>query len=238
MIKALLFDFDGVIVDTEPLHYKGFLRVMKKYGYTMTYEHYKRNYLAFQDRDCFIGILNEIGMKYDEMFLNALIEEKGEWFFPLLNELPIKVRGQEVVEEAIFTFEGLTDFIRDASRIYRLAIVSGAQKNEIEVILKRLGIFDCFVLIVSAGDYQKGKPDPEPYLVGYKRLKRLYPDVEIYNCVGVEDSFFGIKSVKSAGMKCIAVTNSYSKELLSQYGADLIVDRLTSNMLPLVFSEF
>ncbi|MCX7959277.1 MAG: HAD family phosphatase [Deltaproteobacteria bacterium] len=233
MIKALFFDFDGVIVDTEPLHFEGFLRVMKKYGYTMTYEHYKKNYLAFQDRDCFIGILNEIGMKYDENLLNSLIEEKGKWFFPLLSELPIRIRGQGDDKGAILTFDGLTSFVKEASKTYKLAVASGAQRNEIEVVLRRLGIYDCFTLIVAAGDYQNGKPHPEPYLTAYENLRQLYSDINISDCVGIEDSFYGVQSVKSAGMKCIAVTNSYSKEILSQYGADMIVEKLSLELIPL-----
>lgn len=233
-IKALFFDFDGVIVDTEPLHYEGFLRVMKRFGYSMTYEHYKKNYLAFQDRDCFIGILNELKMTYNEDLLNELIEEKERWFFPLLNELPIRVKGSGNDEGAILTFDGLIDFIFKAAEIYNLAIVSGAQRKEIETVLKRLGIYECFKFIVAAGDYEKGKPDPEPYLLAFKELVEVYSYVSISECVGIEDSFFGVKSVKSAGMKCLAVTNSYSKEILSQYGADLIVDRLNKDLLPLI----
>ncbi len=233
MIKALFFDFDGVIVDTEPLHYEGFLRVMKKFGYSMTYEHYKKNYLAFQDRDCFIGILNELNMKYDDKFLDELIEEKGRWFFPLLSELPIRIRGEKSDEGAILTFEGLPEFVREASKIYKLAVASGAQRNEIEVILKRLGISECFMFIVAAGDYVKGKPDPEPYLTAYRKLSQIISDIDISECAGVEDSFFGVKAVKAAGMKCLAVTNSYSREILSEYGADLVVGKLSVDLLPL-----
>lgn len=236
MLKALIFDFDGVIVDTEPLHFEGFLRVMRKFNYTMTYEHYKKNYLAFQDRDCFIGILNELKMNYDEKLLNELIEEKGRWFFPLLQELPIKIRGEEKEgESAILTFEGLVDFVKAASSYYKLAVASGAQRNEIEVVLKRLNIMDCFEFIVAANDYQKGKPDPEPYITAYKRLNERFSDLKIENCAGVEDSLFGVKSVKAAGMKCIAVTNSYSAKQLIEYGADIVTDRLRAQDLPFKF---
>ncbi|MGC8927320.1 MAG: HAD family hydrolase [Myxococcota bacterium] len=236
MLKALIFDFDGVIVDTEPLHFEGFLRVMKRYNYTMTYEHYKKNYLAFQDRDCFIGILTELGIRYDEKLLNELIEEKRRWFFPLLKGLPITIRGDKREGEcAIQTFEGLTDFVKTATSYYKLAVASGAQRDEIEVILERLNIIKYFEFIVSAGDYLRGKPDPEPYLTAYKRLKEKFLDINIEDCAGIEDSLFGIRSVKSAGMKCIAVTNSYSYELLREYGADIIKDKLSAEELPYNF---
>ncbi len=233
MVKALIFDFDGVIVDTEPLHYEGFLRVMKRYGYTMTYEHYKKNYLAFQDRDCFIGIFKEMGRDFDERLIEELIEEKGRWFFPLLSELPIRIRGEEGSEAAILTFEGLIDFVTSASKVYRLAVASGAQRNEVEVILRRLGIFNCFYSITTSGDYKKGKPDPEPYITAFLKLKEIETQLKVEECVGIEDSFFGVKSVKSAGMKCLAITNSYSEDILREYGADMVVKRLSDSLIPL-----
>lgn len=233
MIKALIFDFDGVIVDTEPLHYEGFLRVMKRFDYTMTYEHYKKNYLAFQDRDCFVGILKEIGIRYDEGLLNELIDEKRRWLFSRLNELQIEESGKETDAHVILTFEGVVDFIRCASRYYVLAIASGAQREEVETVVKRLGVIKYLSSIVTAGDYVKGKPDPEPYLVAIERLNELGNNLKNEECIGIEDSFFGVRSVKSAGMKCLAVTNSYSEEILREAGADLVVQKLTNSILPL-----
>jgi beta-phosphoglucomutase len=233
-IRALIFDFDGVIVDTEPLHYEGFMRVMKRFGYSMTYEHYKEKYLAFQDRDCFIGILNEIGVKYDEKLLSELIEEKGRWFLPLLSELPIRVRSNRSEGGAIFTFEGLVEFVNEAYKSFNLSIASGAQRNEIEVVLKRLGIYDRFRNIVAAGDYENGKPHPDPYLTAYKRLLEILPDLRVEECAGIEDSFFGVRAVKAAGMMCIAVTNSYPESVLKENGADVVVDRLDRSLIDMI----
>ncbi len=234
-IRALIFDFDGVIVDTEPLHYEGFLRVMKRFNYFMTYEYFEKHYLGFKDRDCFIGLLNEIGIKYNDELINELVEEKGRWLIPLLSELPIKIKGNTSSDSAILTFDGLTDFIKAASGMYRLAVASGALRDEIEVILKRLEIYNYFEFIVAAGEYERGKPDPEPYILAYKRLSSKYSNIKISECVGIEDSFFGVESVKSAGMKCVAVTNSYSQDVLYKYGADMVVDRLRDKLLPFRF---
>lgn len=216
MLKAIIFDCDGVIVDSEPHHLKAFQIVLESEEITLTEENYYDRYLALDDKGLFERILKENHKPVDNKILKRLILRK----MPLYKKLS---------EETLLLYPGVVAFVKKALGTYRLAIASGAFRGEIKAALDKGGIRSAFPVIVSAQDVRKGKPDPEAYLTALEKLNTIAsakgfirPD----ECVVIEDSLHGVASARSAGMKCLAVTNSYPLEML-QGKADRIVDSLS-----------
>lgn len=201
MISAVIFDFDGVIVDSEQLHWSAFNRVLSSCGTTISWDDYIQTYIGFDDRDTFRTARPGIGN--DE--LNRLIAQKAAAF-------------QELLEtEGTPALPGAVELIQELSGKIPLAICSGALREDIQPVLTRLGIDSAFNTIVTADDTHISKPDPAPYLLAVERLG-------INQAVAIEDTPAGIASAKGAGLNVLAVTNSYGKEDLQQ--ADRIVDSL------------
>ena len=214
MLKAIIFDFDGVIADTEPIHFEMFQKVLAEEGIVLTKEAYIEKYLALDDKGCFSAVLNDNGRKADEDLVADMIRRKSVYF-------------DEFVKENFMIFPGVVDFVKKAAKKYPLAIASGALRHEIEFGLQAAGIQQEFQVIVSAEDVVKSKPEPEAFLTALKCLNRKSPipfNIKPDECLVIEDSLHGVASAHVAGMKCLAVTNSYSEDELS--AADLVVNSL------------
>lgn len=211
MLRAIIFDCDGVIADTEPLHFAALQRVLAEEGITLTEEDYISHYLAFDDRGCFGKAFSNSATLTTEK-LAELIERKSAYIEP-------------VMRTHLRLFPGVIDFIRRAARAYPLAVASGALRHEIELILQSGGVKDCFFAIVSAEDVAHGKPDPESFLKA-RAILSAHAAVTIspQECLVIEDSLHGIEAARLAGMRVLAVTNSYPKERLSK--ADFVVESL------------
>jgi len=221
MLRAIIFDCDGVIADTEPLHLASFQKVLEEEGISLSKEDYFKRFLALDDRGCFTRVYEENNRELSPERLAELIARKASYIEP-------------VMEEHLRFFPGSAEFIREASLIYPTAIASGALRREIELILKHGGVKDCFDVIVSAEDVSKSKPDPEPFLLARRLLSAAMTfDIEPEACLVVEDSIHGVEAARRAGMRVLAVTNSYPKEELMM--ADCVVDSLES--LPLASLE-
>ena len=210
MLRAIFFDFNGVLVDDEPLHCALFQKtLLSKKNITLTHEDYYKKYLGFDDRDAFKAVLRENGQDITEPLIRDLIETKA------------KLYGEEMKSQDLFV-PGALDFAKKAAEKYYLGIVSGALRQEIVAWLTKGGIQKLFPVIVAAEDIQKGKPDPEGYLRALDDLNRDFiPSSEIIlpqECLVIEDSMWGIDSAHAAGMKCVGVTTSYSKEELRSAG--------------------
>jgi len=160
--EAVIFDFDGVIVDTEPLHYAAFQRLLEPLGLGFTWDQYVETYMGFDDRDAFVEAFNGCPSGLSSIELLNLIERKALIF-------------QEIIRDGISAYPGVINLIRKihTSRT-PLAISSGALRSDIEPILETLGITDCFDVIVTAEDVAKSKPDPESYQLAHTRLN-AYP---------------------------------------------------------------
>jgi len=211
--EAVIFDFDGVIVDTEPLHYTAFQRLLEPLGLGFSWEEYVDSYMGFDDRDAFLEAFKTNRKDLSTADLHSLIDRKAGLF-------------QEIIRDGISAYPGVVDLIRciRASRT-PLAISSGALLSDIVPILETLGISDCFDLIVTAEDVARSKPDPESYRLAHARLnesRRL--DLTPGQVLAIEDTPAGIAAAKDAGLRVIAVTNSYPAAHLSQ--ADQIVETL------------
>jgi beta-phosphoglucomutase len=209
--EAVIFDFDGVIVDTEPLHYEAFQRILAPLGLGFSWEQYCETYMGFDDRDAFIEAFKANGTVLSAETLQSYIDRKAGLF-------------QEIIRSGIRAYPGVVDLIRSirANRL-PLAICSGALLSDIVPILDTLGIADCFDLIVTAEDVARSKPDPECYRLAHARLNEFRSlDLASGQVLAIEDTPAGIAAAKGAGLLVVAVTNSYPRTHLSQ--ADHIVE--------------
>jgi len=211
---AVIFDFDGVIVDSEPLHYKAFQGVLEPLGIGFPWEEYVDSYMGFDDRDAFLEAFRAHGKDLDDRRLAQLVASKSAIFL-------------DIVGNGVRAYPGTVSLIRslDASGL-PLAISSGALRSDILPILDILGITRCFPHVISADDVRKSKPDPECYLLAFRRLKEAHP-LRISTpdrCLVIEDTPAGIRSAKLAGLSVLAVTNSYGGKQLTE--ADHLTDSL------------
>jgi HAD superfamily hydrolase (TIGR01509 family) len=212
MLKAIIFDCDGVIADTEPIHMAAFGRVLAEEGITLTEEDYFAHYLALDDRGCFTKALAGAGRSLTPEQLIEMIRRKAEYVEPAMKaELRI--------------LPGAAEFIHLASEVYPLAVASGALRAEIELVLKYGDLRDRFRVIVSAEDVERSKPHPDPFLKARELLNGVAGDhIEPAECLVIEDSIHGIRAAHQAAMRCLAVSNSYPREKLAE--ADHVVDSL------------
>jgi HAD superfamily hydrolase (TIGR01509 family) len=208
----VLFDFDGVIVDTEPLHLAAFRRALEPEGIRLSDAHYYDTYLGYDDHDAIVAALREIGRVPDREVVRVLMARKAAHFL-------------ELVHAGVRLFPGVPEFVTEAGARGPLAIGSGALRDEIELILERVGLRDAFAAIVSADDVQHGKPDPETYRRALAALVTTSPGLAAHECLVIEDSVAGVRAAKAAGMRCLAVTNSCPRAAL-EAEADLVVDSL------------
>lgn len=214
MLKAIIFDFDGIIAHTEPLHLKAFQVTLGGYGMEITEEEYFSKYLAYDDKTFFRELLKdrEIGPK--ELNIDEMMKVKSASF-------------DELLGGNIELLPGAGEFIKKVARKYPIAIGSGALEGEIRQILKHAGLESFFKVIVSAEDVERSKPAPDVFIEALSQVNLAFPDsgaIFAENCLVIEDSLAGINAAIAAGMKCLAITNSYPEEKLSQ--AQLIKNSL------------
>lgn len=212
MLRAVIFDFDGVIVDSERAHFEMFRKVLDEEGVTLTWEQYYERYLAMDDRGCFRTVLTDRNIPVDERKVSELVQRKSRYY-------------NECARGALEMLPGVGEFIAGLSRNgVAMAIASGALRNEIEYVLDTKGLRRFFTAVVSAEDCSVGKPDPEPFLKALEALSKVLPGLCAADCLVVEDSLHGIAAAKRAGMRCLAVATSYPLEQLHE--ADMAVRSL------------
>jgi len=218
-LDALIFDFDGVIVDSEPVHLECFRAVLAGAGVSLTREDYYGKYLGFDDHDCFAAALASAGQEAGEDRIAEMIRAKTRLV-------------RQTYTRGVTGLPGAAELVRSAAGAkVPLAVCSGALREEIEQAARAVGVLDCFAVIVAARDVKRGKPDPEGYRLALERLRaatgrRLRAGAGVV----VEDSPAGIDAAKAAGLHVLAVTNSYAPEALSR--ADRVVFTLAEVCLP------
>lgn len=213
--ETVIFDFDGVIVNTEPLHYAAFQRTLEPLGLHFTWQEYVETYIGFDDRDAFRHAFSLKGTTLIRDELHSLIEQKSAHF-------------QEIIRSDVPAYPGVLDLIYflHAHNI-PLAICSGALRSDIDPILAMLGIPDYFDVIVTADDVAASKPDPECYQLAFERLRSAHQNlVSKEATIAIEDTPAGISAAKAAGLMVCAVTNSYPAERLDQ--ATFVTDSLSA----------
>ena len=202
-LHALIFDFDGVIADTEPLHFAGLHRTLKEIGIELTEGEYYADYLGYDDRGCILAALAANRRPADPATVVRLMKRKAEAYL-------------ESVKEHQVIFPGVPEFVRDAARAFPLAIASGALRHEIEYILETAGLKSAFLHIISAEDVTRGKPDPQPFLLALKALQQRDAGLTSASCLVIEDSLPGIRGARAAGMKVLAVANTHTVQDLHE----------------------
>jgi HAD superfamily hydrolase (TIGR01509 family) len=212
MLRAIIVDCDGVIADTEPLHFAALQSVLGEEGIELSKELYYREYLALDDRACFIKAFSDRGETLTPKKLNELVGRKAAAVEPVL-------------KAHLTLFRGAVDLIRSASQRFLLAVASGALLREVELILRTADVSACFRAIVGAEDVARSKPHPDPFLEALARINAgSTARIEPIECLVIEDSIYGVQSAHAAGMRCLAVTNSFPREMLAE--AELVVASL------------
>lgn len=206
MLRAVIFDFDGVIANTEHIHLGAFQRTLAGEGVELAEEDYYANYLAYDDKTLFAKLYEDRGLELGDALLSALMDRKS-------------LHYDEMIEGNIEILPGAVDFIKSLEGQYRLAIGSGALESEIVRVLDFAGLGGSFEVIVGADNIANCKPAPDVYIEALRRLNALKAggeEIVPAQCLVIEDSVSGIRAALAAGMKCLAVTNSYSEAELSE----------------------
>lgn len=211
MLRTVLFDFNGVIVDDEHLHMQAFTQVASEEGMSLTKEEYYGKFLGLDDKGCITSALRDRGRDPVPSEVARLVARKAEVYFALLDD------GMRI-------FPGAVDLVRSLAAEMPLAIASGARRREVESILRRIDLTDCFGAVVTADEIQVGKPDPEGYLTVLDMLRQSAPEhaaIKAEECLVIEDAPPGIRSAHAAGIRCVAIASSRPEAELRD--ADLVV---------------
>jgi len=214
MLRAIIFDMDGVICDSEPLHMQAFQQVLHDQSLSVTDQEYYDKYLAHDDRGSFSAALKDHGRPSpDPQEMQSLLVRKSKIF-------------DELMKERMVIYPGADVFVRKAAAKYALALATGARRLEAEYVLKKGRIRDVFSAVISADDVKVGKPEPETFeralhLLNQMRLKDS-PEIQAAEVVVIEDSPRCIRTAKRLGMKTVGMATSYKAADLGD--ADLIID--------------
>jgi len=230
MIKAIFFDFNGVIIDDELLQLKAYEEVLREHGVALTKEWY----------------FSALGMD-DVTFIRSMFERGNK---PLTDEVLAQVESKKtdlhrkMIEDELPLFPGVVTFLKAAAREFSLGLVSMASTAEISYVLDRAKLRQLFSVFVMAGDVPVCKPAPDCYRSGMEKLNEklrsgsLLP-VLANECLAIEDSPPGIESARGAGMRTLGITNTVSESELRAAGADIVTPSLadwTAEAVKLVFA--
>ena len=195
MTSAILFDFNGVIIDDEPQHCEALIATLGEYGCELDRDTYYREYLGFDDRECFRFAFARAGRPLDEPALLEVIERKNAHY-------------ERAVRGSMRLVPGAADFIESAALdAFQLAIVSGALRREIELVLELAGLRAHFSEIVAAEDVSACKPDPQGFNRALAALA-LAPR----RCMVIEDSLPGLAAARAAGLRCAMLATSHPED--------------------------
>lgn len=211
-LKAIVFDFDGVIANTEPLHFRAFKDVLADNGVALSEADYYARYLGFDDVGVFRTLEKDRSLRWSENQVASMVAEKA-------------VRLEAFERNGSVLFPGAADAIRRAAAEVPIAVASGALRDEIVRVLDRTGLSSSFRAIVAAGETPAGKPSPDPYLRALELLRSATGQrFDAAQCFAIEDSRWGLEAAIAAGLRTVAVTSSYPASALPR--ADVVLDGL------------
>ncbi|HXH07338.1 MAG TPA: HAD family phosphatase [Vicinamibacterales bacterium] len=213
--QAIVFDFDGVLVDTETLHLRSAQEALAALGLELDEKEYYARYVGFDDEEMFRQLAADRHLRLGEAQLARL--------------LATKVRRFAELQERAALVPGAAACVRRLAAVAPLAIASGARRDEIERLLVRTGLAGAFTAIVAAGETPRGKPAPDPYA---RAVALLGADARC--AVAIEDTPAGLESARAAGLRCIGLTTTFARELLD--GADAVVASL-DEVTPALLAE-
>ena len=222
MLQGLVLDFDGVVVNSEPLHLRVFQEVLALGGQGLSSQEYYARYVGLDDAAMFEAYAKDRGQSVSSGWLDDLIQAKT-------------ARMQDLLRNGSPLFPGASERIQELSRVVPLAIASGALRHEILMVLEDAGLAACFTVIVAAGETPRGKPAPDPYARAVQMLGRSTGAViDPSQVVAVEDTTQGLASARAARLRTIAVTTTHPADVVR--GADAVVPTLREVTVPLLES--
>ena len=211
-IQACVFDFDGIIVDTEYSHYLAFQDITDSFGISFTWAEYQEHFIGFDDRDGFREMFKHVDRSFDESLLPSLVDRKAASYLDLITRKPPKV------------YPGVLERIQEltAGNI-PLAICTGSLQCDIDPIVKQLDLGSQFLCVVTAEQVTNSKPDPEGYVVAMNRLREKSGiQFAAHKCLAIEDTPTGIQSAHGAGMTVLGLTHTHQADQLRE--ADVVLD--------------
>ncbi len=231
MIKAILMDFNGVIINDEPVQMKAYQEVLSKEGIDLSDEDYLSS-LGMDDRTFVSAAYERAGKSVESAKVDELMQAKLSMW-------------REVVSDDLPIFPGVEDFVAKAAKEFTLGIVSMSGRNEIEFVLGKSGLRPYFAEIVSADDVSNCKPDPEAFRLGFRKLdtaRTLLGHLPMTHpeCVVIEDSPPGVAGARNADLQVLGVANTVSDEALRTAGARAVAWNLADWMpesIQLVFDH-
>ena len=207
MLRAIIFDFDGIIVDSEPLILRLTQEMAAQEGWKVSDEEYYRDYLALDDRGIVERLYASHGQPVDARRCRELVEQKGR-------------RYEEIIRDGLPAMPGAVEFILRAAQEYPLAIASGSFRQEIEYLLNKLQLRSHFRVLATADDCARSKPDPEVYGKALVRLGQIplfrSAPLQPAECLAIEDAPGGVEAAHAAGLKCLALAYSRPADELQQ----------------------
>jgi len=204
-LRAVVFDFDGVIANSEPLHFRAFRDVLAGEGVTLAERDYYDRYLGYDD----VGVFRALGLASTR--IDDLVRAKA-------------TRMEALERDVSILFPGAAAAIRRLAASVPLAIASGAIGAEIRRVLRREGLAQFFAVVVSADDTSISKPAPDPYLRAVAKLDvACGGNLSARECVAIEDSHWGLESARTAGLRTVAIGHTYDVRTLQ---ADLVLNEL------------
>jgi beta-phosphoglucomutase len=209
-IRAIAFDLDGTLSDTEPLHFEAFAEVVRPAGIDLPREEYFSRLIGLNDRDCFAALLREHGRDADEARVTDLIERKAA------------VYGAMIADRDVL-YPGADAFVRQCAERFPLILVTGTLHAEAETILRRANLRRLFVDIIAAEDTARGKPEPDGFLAALGRLGfilRPHPSIVAAECLAIEDTAAGVEAARRAEMKVLAICQTTTEDNLR--AADIV----------------
>ena len=203
MIRAIIFDLDGTLADTEPLHFAAFKEVLSQEGIELTEEEYYKHLIGYTDHDCFAAVLKDRGHKADDAAVVDLARRKAMSY-------------QRMIADRDLLYPGAVDFVNRCAARGPIAVATGTLRDEAELILTGPGLRKLFAEVVAAEDVEHGKPAPDIFLATLKRLNStMSPPLKAEECLVLEDTGAGIEAARSAGMKVLALKHSAPAEELA-----------------------
>ena len=217
MIKAILFDFNGVIIDDEKIQHEAYRKIFAADGLDVSDDDYYAR-LGMDDKSFVASILQQAGKAHDQEVIDRYSAEKTEfWRTQVEGDLPL--------------FPGIENFVRKMANQFSLGLVSMAKREEIDHALNAAGLADKFLAIVSTEDISRYKPDPEAYRLGFDRLdlartRSGHLPMTHGECIVIEDSPAGVASARAADLSVLGVTNTVSAAELRAAGAEWVATDL------------